>query len=588
MTRHPALPRACAALVHLLALTAPLYVQTSRAAVQLTTPSSPPTPDANVVYSNFMGISLELSFINYYFGNSTDQIPQPVLKYFSDLHARGSGKPLRLRLGGNSMDSSTYVPNQQEIIQFTDPNANSNDQPVNYGPQLWEVMKGVSSAVGGAQYLIGLSLRDPNNTNIPLLAGDAWKQLGDDLDALLLGNEPDLYTAHGNRPNLKNYTTDNYIDDYATVFANLQNTPDGDVLSSNIIAGPTICCFWNLDGVLNSGWLDRFAERLKYITLQHYPQNNCQNKPQYGLDYYTVHANAVALAKWQQDGLDIINTSKNRRPVLMDEFSSASCGGVPGISDTFAAALWTTDYALQMAITGYSGAYLHTRERGVTYNLFDPPPAPAGGAGAWTTNPSFYGMLPVAEALASANGSRVVDLNIDNSQTDKSATVAAYAIYDGAAPTIHSLVVFNFANASGATADYAIAQSFVPAGSSGDVLVRVLAAPSVNEKTNISWGGKTYAGVGDGNPVDASFPASVPDKQVSCASGCTVQIPGPGLAVVFLNGAPDFSGSSNSSGNGTGPSGNPQDRGGSGALRAGSASLVALLATAVFALLAVA
>ena len=34
----------------------------------------------------------------------------------------------------------------------------------------------------------GLSLRQPNNTNIPLLAGDATKALGDDLDAFLLGN----------------------------------------------------------------------------------------------------------------------------------------------------------------------------------------------------------------------------------------------------------------------------------------------------------------------------------------------------------------------------------------------------------------
>lgn len=73
----------------------------------------------------------------------------------------------------------------------------------------------------------GLSLRNPNDTNIPLVAGDAQKYLGDDLDAYLVGNvrldyylyivsltpfqEPDLYTTHGNRPNLKNYTVNDYI-----------------------------------------------------------------------------------------------------------------------------------------------------------------------------------------------------------------------------------------------------------------------------------------------------------------------------------------------------------------------------------------
>ena len=125
------------------------------AAIAVTPPTTPPSATANVVYSNFLGISMELSFVNYYMGNSTSQIPAPFVKYLSTLQQHTSGKPVRLRLGGNSMDSSTYVPNQQSIIQFTDPNANSNDQPVNYGAQLFEVMKGISSQVGGVQYLIG-------------------------------------------------------------------------------------------------------------------------------------------------------------------------------------------------------------------------------------------------------------------------------------------------------------------------------------------------------------------------------------------------------------------------------------------------
>ena len=94
------------------------------------------------------------------------------------------------------------------------------------------------------------------------------------------------------------------------------------------------------------------------------------------------HTQTVNLAKWQETGLQIIaNTPEDqRKPVLMDEFNSASCGGIPE-SGMFGIALWSADYALQLAAVGYSGAYLHTRERGVTYNLFDPPDAPAGGPG---------------------------------------------------------------------------------------------------------------------------------------------------------------------------------------------------------------
>ena len=132
-----------------------LSARSALGAISVSAPANPPAADANVVYSNFLGFSLELSFINYYFGNTTADIPQPLVQYLSTLHAHGSGKPVRIRLGGNSMDSSTYVPSQENIIQFTDPNANSNDQPVNYGAQLFEVMKGISSQVGGVQYLIG-------------------------------------------------------------------------------------------------------------------------------------------------------------------------------------------------------------------------------------------------------------------------------------------------------------------------------------------------------------------------------------------------------------------------------------------------
>ena len=90
------------------------------------------------------------------------------------------------------MDSSIYVPSQTSpMVQLMANAPNDNDQPVNYSPILWDVMDKVSSNIGGANYLLGLyffylmrpspsqsnkrplglSLRDPNNTNVPLLAG---------------------------------------------------------------------------------------------------------------------------------------------------------------------------------------------------------------------------------------------------------------------------------------------------------------------------------------------------------------------------------------------------------------------------------
>lgn len=109
------------------------------------------------------------------------------------------------------MDSSTFDENQTQFSVFTDPTANSNDQPVDYGPLVFKVMRALSERLGGVEYLIGeseilgsvtawyliarkkqnktgLSLRTPTNPMISKLAASAQSILGDELDAYLLGN----------------------------------------------------------------------------------------------------------------------------------------------------------------------------------------------------------------------------------------------------------------------------------------------------------------------------------------------------------------------------------------------------------------
>ncbi|KAF8076570.1 glycoside hydrolase family 79 protein [Lyophyllum atratum] len=497
-------------------------------------------PTHNVVQSNFLGISLELSFMDEYFGNDTSTIPVAVMNYLSGIRSRTGNNPLRLRVGGNSMDSSVYVPEQTSpMVEMKQNAANANNQPATYGPMLWDVMKKVADDVGGAEYLIGLSLLDPNNLNVPVLAGAAQEKLGDSLDGFLLGNEPDLYTTHQQRPNIQNYTTDIYIDEFKTVSNRLADTSAGNLLNLKKIGGPTVCCAWNLDALLQGGYLANFDNILKYISLQHYPQNNCFGRYDFEIPYYMQHANVVRLASWQQPGIAITasNTSANRPQLIMSEFNSASCGGIPKISDTFAVgSLWTVDYALQMASVGYSAAYLHTRERGITYNLFAPPEGPNGNPGPWVTNPPYYALVAAAEALQSTDGSVVVDLNIAGSQTNKAATVAGYAVYDGKGANVQQFVLFNYANTSTSSATFALPPSAFKSVNKKAVQVKYLSAQDLHETTNIAWGGQTLAGVGNGTFKDDSSSWVAPNKNVDCSNGCSIDVPPTAMAVVFANG----------------------------------------------------
>lgn len=94
-----------------------------------------------------------------------------------------------------------------------------------------------------------------------------------------------MYQAHRNRPKLANYTVYNYQDEWATASNQLNDTAAGNILQMRKLAGPTICCNWDLATLLQQGYLTRFNKVLKYITLQHYPQNNCPGARPSGIWY---------------------------------------------------------------------------------------------------------------------------------------------------------------------------------------------------------------------------------------------------------------------------------------------------------------
>ena len=57
------------------------------------------------------------------------------------------------------------------------------------------------------------------------------------------------------------------------------------------------------------------------------------------------------------------------KPFIMFETNTASCGGFPGISNSFGSGLWALDYGLQMAYSNFSHALLHIGGQDVYYNV---------------------------------------------------------------------------------------------------------------------------------------------------------------------------------------------------------------------------
>lgn len=115
-------------------------------------------------------------------------MPSAIQNYLSNIRSRITNN-LRIRIGGNGMDSSTYVPSQTQMIVLTDPNAYFNDIPVDFGPVFFDVLNAMADTVGEMQFIIGLSMQNPSqDSNVIELATATEQMLGKRLDAMLLGN----------------------------------------------------------------------------------------------------------------------------------------------------------------------------------------------------------------------------------------------------------------------------------------------------------------------------------------------------------------------------------------------------------------
>jgi len=107
-----------------------------------------------------------------------------------------------------------------------------------------------------------------------------------------------------------------------------------------------------------------------------YPNNNCRaafgtgaiQDPQGNFQSYLTHQAGVDLV--QPYLASTMMAQQTNQRFMMFETNSASCGGFPGISDSFGGALWALDYGLQMAYANFSNALVHIGGQNVYYNPF--------------------------------------------------------------------------------------------------------------------------------------------------------------------------------------------------------------------------
>jgi hypothetical protein len=375
--------------------------------------------------------------------------------------------------------------------------------------KLFDIMNSVSG-VTGAKWMFGLNFENATNMDSAKYLGQsAIETLGDNLFAIQIGNEPDLYAKHGVRA--AEWGISQYVDEWTNWASTLHEQFKPALKKTDIFTGAVICCNWNVSDILQSNFMNagQNMQLLNSITVQKYSSNNCFGKAKGDYTDYLNHEwiikNPKALYK---EAAKTINAAGKQ--LIMGETNTAACGGLPGVSDTFVSALWAVDWLMYLGSIGFSSASMQIGGKTTFYNPM------YNVNGAWEVAPIYYSSLVVAEAVGKDKQAQFE--NIDLAST----TLSSYGIFHEDA--FKYAVLINTDINQDAVYTLKGGWSTMPS----EVKVKRLLAPHFEEKQNITWGGQTFNGVRDGQ-----LQGELSLETVKCdANSCTIRLPPTSVVLV--------------------------------------------------------
>ncbi|KAH8833938.1 glycoside hydrolase family 79 protein [Flagelloscypha sp. PMI_526] len=491
--------------------------------------------------SAFLGFSVEMSVANQVLGHNSTLLQVPFLNLMQNIVQRAGA--VHVRVGGNTQDFATLIPTLGDgTILYKDKSALQSNNPTATPPMYLAydflyVLANISTFTN-VHWFLGVPFNDTNFRMEIVSKGE--EILGSYLEGFQAANEPDFYVAHGHRD--AGWGPSDYIAELKQLVALMDADSQYATAKTQLIV-PSIASSndWTTQQLYDLGIVDNFTANVKYLSVEKYPEDNCAAiydtggtvvNPQDVFKDYTSHTLPASLAS--RYASDTAYAQTKGKPFIMFETNTASCGGFPGVSDSFGAALWGLDYAMSMAYYNFSGALFHLGGQNVYYNPFTAAPTNETFFHQWTIGPMYYSALVMAEVLGDQNKSQVLDLNANSG----AATTPAYAVFENGEPT--KLALFNYMDdstgASNLTVTFAVGGSGVNQAnaSPGTVKVKYLRSNSVSDKGNFTWAGQTF---GDAYSSDGRPTGTEDIRTVTCNTDntCAVTVPAPGFALVFLN-----------------------------------------------------
>ncbi|KAH9177916.1 hypothetical protein EDB89DRAFT_1292020 [Lactarius sanguifluus] len=484
----------------------------------------------------FFGFSIEMSVSNQVLGKNSSYLQVPFLNLMANIVERVGW--VQVRVGGNSQENAELVasiPNGAMLAKDTNNTSGpTSTPPLEFTIDLLYLMANISSLTN-THWFLGVPFF--NTTPFSLAIVENGQQiLGDYLIGVQAGNEPDLYAAHGHRPTT--YSQFDYFGEVGTLIQQIANDPLIPK-KDNMLIVPSVQALWTPESIWDTGIVSSYSSSILSLAVERYPDDNCaavfpspgqvvQNPQDIFINYLQHSASTNLVSSYVNSTAFAV---QNGKPFIMFETNTASCSGFPGISNSFGAALWALDWALTMAYSNFTAALFHVGGQNAYYNPFTPPPTNQSTFHQWTVGPVYYSALVMAEAMGPHNASQVVDLT-------PNVNTPIYAVYENGAPT--KVALFNFVTDSTGASTYTATIS-IGGGTTGQgnatpsqVQVKYLLADSVSAKGDFTWAGQTF---GNNFGSDGRLVGDLNVTTVQCdtaANTCSVPVPAPGFALVFL------------------------------------------------------
>lgn len=211
-------------------------------------------------------------------------------------------------------------------------------------------------------------------------AGAVSTALGDKLFAFACGNEPDAYRHNGLRP--RDYSLAGYLDQATACLRAVRSAAPQAALEGPDTAG-------------NRQWFSAYAAReastVSWLGQHYYPMGCARPGDRPAALVTAMLSPGLAAAEAKGLAWYVAAAKSAGEALLITETNSACGGGVRGLSDAYASALWAVDYALTGAENGVAGMYFQTGPLDsycAGYAVLC-----ATGANSYRAQPIYYGLL---------------------------------------------------------------------------------------------------------------------------------------------------------------------------------------------------